>query len=286
MGVGFPRLERMRHEKFHLRKTAGRLPRHGGGQRQRRPQLGLVIGQFPRHAHRSRPDRRHHAIVHADVGGAAGRARADAGPGQHADRRRAGPVGCHSNSGTYFNQWASASGAGTLETLWLQAASQSNGANSGRYDVGSRATTGVVTFELSAHTGLRIDADAAVSASSSGLIAGPAFTSSVGFSQLYAAIGQVGAWEYASDTVAAGTLDLRGEADALLPKSEAYSRTLNLVYDNTTAGAKSGVLEFTVSADLSQFPPSSPVPEPASYALFGAGLALLGAGRARRRRQR
>ncbi|NVM75516.1 hypothetical protein FHW83_001296 [Duganella sp. SG902] len=152
--------------------------------------------------------------------------------------------------------------------------------------MGSRATTGVVTFELSAHTGLRIDADAAVSASSSGLIAGPAFTSSVGFSQLYAAIGQVGAWEYASDTVAAGTLDLRGEADALLPKSEAYSRTLNLVYDNTTAGAKSGVLEFTVSADLSQFPPSSPVPEPASYALFGAGLALLGAGRARRRRQR
>jgi hypothetical protein len=192
----------------------------------------------------------------------------------------------NSNAGLYFSQSAAATGAGTLETLWLQAASQSNGANSGRYDVASRASAGLLNFELSAHTGLRISADAAVSAASSGLIAGPDFTSAAAVATMDAYIGHEGAWEYAWAAAGAGVLDLRGQPDALLPKSDARIDTLTLVYDNATAGSKSGVLDFRVGADLSQFPASAPVPEPAAYAMLGAGLLMLGALRARRRQHR
>ncbi|WP_343732350.1 PEP-CTERM sorting domain-containing protein [Duganella sp.] len=190
----------------------------------------------------------------------------------------------NSNAGTYFSQWASASGAGTLETLWLQAAAQSNGANTGRFDAAGRATAGLLNFELSAHTGIRISADTSVSAASSGLIPGAEFTSTVGIATMDAYIGHEGSWEYAWTALSASTLDLRGESDALLPKHDAASGTLTLVYDNTTAASKSGVLDFRVGADISQFP-AAPVPEPASYAMFGAGLALLGAARARRRQR-
>jgi hypothetical protein len=191
----------------------------------------------------------------------------------------------NSNAGTYFSQWAAATGAGTLETLGLQAGSQSNGANTGRMDVASRATVGLLNFELSAHTGIRISADASVSAASSGLIPGPEFTSAVALATMDAYIGQEGSWESAWTALGAGVLDLRGQSDALLPKSDAASSTLTLVYDNTSAASKSGVLDFRVGADISQFPSAAPVPEPASYAMFGAGLALLGAARARRRQR-
>lgn len=166
---------------------------------------------------------------------------------------------------------------GALGALTMQASAEAL-YTGGEFFASTRAWSGYVGFLLSPMTAMSVFADAAVHGtagplSAPGLVAG-------GAGGVWMQLGSAGSQQ---TPIVALSQTMQYGYDPLAE----LERTLTLGYSNTLATSSSHYLVLEAAATVSNSlltDPPPPVPEPATHAMFAAGLGLLGAFGWRRRK--
>lgn len=184
-------------------------------------------------------------------------------------------------AGATYSGSAIVSGSGTLETLGLTASSEifSNASKPGA-EVTSAAQFGPRGFQLSANTGIRFSFTSAGTLHRDADISGDlnAFSLSASQNAIFSINGTLP--QIYNESVTKLNGDLSKPYDYSWFDSVAFS------YDNLGNQSVIGSIQGSISTSASAYFSAPPVPEPSSYAMLGAGLAMIGALRTRRRQKR
>jgi len=177
-------------------------------------------------------------------------------------------------AGTGYSGSATVSGGGTFATLGLTANSEIANAGPSSLSTRSWASLGSSTFQLSANTGIRFYFT----------YSGSLHTDAISGSWDQFNVDASGELEFVMS--GQGTQRRYWYADASLadlskPYDYSWSESAVISYDNLSSHSVSGGLfgNIETSGVIAN------VPEPSSYAMFGAGLVMLSALRARRRQR-
>jgi hypothetical protein len=196
------------------------------------------------------------------------------------------PVG-GSLSGAQYSMSSGVTGSGTLQSAAQSTTTQLYNHDISSVDLSNTAGSGNSFFVLSANTRVEFFADAYVSVSTTGLLSNEVYNNQTAIASLVGTVDTSSGTLIYRPGITVGFNTRIDNPNASAPKSDSKTQVLGFSYDNLSSATVNGSFSALTQNFVSRgVLPTSPVPEPASYSLFGAGLLMLAAARARRRSKR